>query len=147
MGYEDASRIDHELMGGSKDQGDVSFEYEVLDSAIRRIANTNPKRSREVASFFVDYRESIVNVSSVVKRGGYACYVVGNRTVNGIEIPTAEAIAAFFEMNGFTHVDTFQRNIPNKRMPSMNSPSNVPGQLGNTMKTEQIVICKRTMPR
>ena len=146
LGYKDANRIDNELMGGSRDQGDVSFEYEALDSAIRKIANTNPKRSREVASFFIDYRKSIMNVSSVVKRGGYVCYVVGNRTVNGIEIPTAEATAAFFEMNGFTHVDTFQRNIPNKRMPSMNSPTNVPGQLGSTMKTERIVICQRTMP-
>ena len=86
-----------------------------------------------------------MNVSSVVKRGGYACYVVGNRTVNGIEIPTAEATAAFFEMSGFTHVDTFRRNIPNKRMPSMNSPTNVPGKLGSTMKTEYIVICQKTM--
>ena len=145
LGYEDASRIDNELMGGSKDQGNVSFEYEALDSAIRKIANADPKRSREVASFFVDYRDSIMNVASVVKQGGYACYVVGNRTVKGIEIPTAEATAAFFEMNGFTHIDTFRRNIPNKRMPSMNSPSNVPGELGNTMKTEQIVICRKTM--
>ena len=50
-------------------------------------------------------------------------------------------------MNGFTHIDTFRRNIPNKRMPSMNSPTNVPGKLGSTMKTEHIVICQRNMPR
>ena len=147
MGYKNANRIDNELMGGSKFQGDVFFDYEALDSAIRIIADTNPKRSREVASFFIDYRKSIMNVSSVVKPGGYACYVVGNRTVNGMEIPTAEATAAFFEMNGFTHIDTFRRNIPNKRMPSMNSPTNVPGKLGSTMKTEHIVICQRNMPR
>ena len=144
LGYENANRIDNALMGGSKDQGDVFFNYEALDGVIRIIADTNPKRSREVTSFFVDYRDSIINVSSVVKRGGYACYVVGNRTVNGIEIPTAEATAAFFEMNGFVHIDTFKRNIPNKRMPSMNSPTNVPGQLGSTMKSEYIVVCRKT---
>ena len=146
LGYKDASRIDNELMGGSRDQGDNLFNYEALDSAIRIIADTNPKRSREVVSFFNDYRRSIMNVAYVVKRGGYACYVVGNRTVNGIEIPTAEATAAFFEMNGFTHIDTFRRNIPNKRMPSMNSPTNVPGKLGSTMKSEYIVVCRKTMP-
>ena len=146
LGYENANRIDNVLMGGSKFLGNVSFAYEELDSVIRNIANTNPKRSCEVASFFIDYRKSIMNVSAVVKRGGYACYVVGNRTVNGIEIPTVEATAAFFEMSGFTHVDTFRRNIPNKRMPSMNSPTNVPGKLGSTMKTEHIVICQKTMP-
>ncbi len=144
LGYENANRVDNKLMGGSKDQGDVFFGYEALDSAIHKIANANPKRSREVASFFIDYRKSIMNVSSVMKRGGHACYVVGNRTVNGVEIPTAEATAAFFEMNGFTHVDTLLRNIPNKRMPSVNSPTNVPGRLGSTMKTEKIVICRKT---
>ena len=147
LGYKKANRIDNALMGGSKDQGDVFFNYEALDSAIRMIADTNPKRSREVVSFFNDYRKSIMNVSSLVKPGGYACYVVGNRTVNGIEIPTAEATAAFFEMSGFSLVDTYQRNIPNKRMPLMNSPTNVPGKLGSTMKSEYIVVCQRNMPR
>ena len=144
LGYKHANRVDSELMGGSKDQGDIFFAYEALDSAIREIANANPKRSREVASFFADYRKSIRNVSSVVKPGGYACYVVGNRTVNGVQIPTAEATAAFFEMSGYRHVDMFQRNIPNKRMPSVNSPTNVPGMLGSTMKSEYIVICQKT---
>ncbi len=143
LGYTDANRIDNELMGGSKDQGHNSFDCQVLDSAIREISNANPKRSREVASFFIDYRKSITNVSSIVKPGGYACYVVGNRTVNGIEVPTAEATGAFFEMSGFSLVDTYQRNIPNKRMPSMNSPTNVPGKLGSTMKSEYIVVCQK----
>ena len=64
--------------------------------------------------------------------------------MKGLEIPTAESTVTFFEMNGFDHVDTFHRNIPNKRMPSMNSPSNVPGKLGKTMKSEIIVVCRKT---
>ena len=143
LGYEKANRVDNALMGGTKLGGDVSFGIERLDDVIREIAETDAKRSREVASFFVDYRRSIGNVANVVKPGGYACYVVGNRTVKGLEIPTAESTAAFFEMNGFEHVEMFHRNIPNKRMPSMNSPSNVPGKLGKTMKNEIIVICRK----
>ena len=144
LGYDNANRVDNALMGGAKLAGDVWFGIEELDDVIGKIANTDFRRAGEVASFFVDYRKSIGNVANVVKPGGYACYVVGNRTVKGLEIPTAESTAAFFEMNGFEHVDTFDRNIPNKRMPSMNSPSNVPGKLGKTMKTENIVICRRT---
>ena len=142
LGYENASRVDNELMGGKKLASVVSFGYKALDDVIDGIAEIDAKRSCEVASFFVDYRKSIENVASAVKRGGYACYVVGNRTVKGMEIPTAEATAAFFEMNGFKHVEMFRRNIPNKRMPSMNSPSNVPGKLGKTMKSECIVVCR-----
>ena len=143
LGYEKANRVDNALMGGTKLAGDVSFNVEELDDVIGEIAETDAKRSREVASFFVDYRRSIGNVAKVVKPGGYACYVVGNRTVKGMEIPTAESTAALFEMNGFEHVDTFRRNIPNKRMPSMNSPSNVPGKVGKTMKSEIIVVCRK----
>ncbi len=143
LGYENASRVDNELMGGTKLASKVSFDYKALNDVIDGIAEIDAKRSYEVASFFVDYRKSIENVASVVKRGGYACYVVGNRTVKGMEIPTAEATAAFFEMNGFKHVEMFRRNIPNKRMPSMNSPSNVPGKLGKTMKSEYIVVCRK----
>ena len=143
LGYENANRVDTELMGGSRLAEDVSFGIKELDDVIEEIARLDVKRASEVTSFFVDYRNSIKNVSAVVKPGGYTCYVVGNRTVKGSIVPTAEATAAFFELNGFSHVDTFRRNIPNKRMPSMNSPSNVPGKLGKTMKAEIIVICRR----
>lgn len=143
LGYEDANRVDNSLMGGSKLARDVRFGFEELDDVIGEIADVDATRAGEVASFFVDYRKSIGNIGNVVRPGGYVCYVVGNRTVKGLEIPTGESTAVFFEMSGFEHVDTFSRNIPNKRMPSMNSPSNVPGKVGKTMKSEMIVVCRR----
>lgn len=143
LGYDNANRVDNTLMGGARLTGDVRFQFDELDDVIAKIAEIDLKRASEVASFFVDYRRSICNVADVVIPGGYACYVVGNRTVKGYQIPTAESTAAFFEMNGFEHVDTFHRNIPNKRMPSMNSPTNVPGKLGKTMKSENIVVCRK----
>ena len=112
LGYENANQVDNSLMGGSKHSGDVSFGFEELDAAIGEIADADPKRAGEVVSFFVDYRSSIRNIAHVVREGGYVSFVVGNRTVKGLEIPTAESTVAFFEMNGFDHVDTFQRNIP-----------------------------------
>ncbi len=144
LGYDNANQVDNSLMGGGKLSSDVSFGFEELGDVIGEIGDINSRRAGEVASFFVDYRKSIGNVASVIKPGGYACYVVGNRTVKGLEIPMGESTAAFFEMSGFEHVDTFRRNIPNKRMPLMNSPSNVPGKLGKTMKSEIIVICRKT---
>ena len=143
LGYDNANQVDNSLMGGSKLADDVRFGFEELDDVIDEIADVDPRRAGEVASFFVDYRNSIRNVAGVVSPGGFACYVVGNRTVKGYQIPTAESTAAFFEMNGFEHVDTFHRNIPNKRMPSMNSPTNVPGKLGKTMKSEFIVVSRK----
>ena len=143
LGYPNANRVDQELMGGVTLTGGGSFGVPVLDDVLEEIADADSRRASEVRAFFKDYRDSIANVAEVVKPGGYTCYVVGNRTVKGVQVPTAESTAAFFEDSGFHHVATFQRNIPNKRMPSLNSPSNVPGITGKTMGTESIVVCRR----
>ena len=60
------------------------------------------------------------------------CYVVGNKTVKGVTLPTGEFVAHAFEGLGFRHRETIAKNIPNKRMPSGNSPS--------TMRREYIAI-------
>ena len=143
LGFADASRMDNLLMGGGKLDQTAKFGFQKLDSVIGRIAGIDERRAREVVSFFEDYRASIANVAAAVVNGGYACYVVGNRRVKGCQVPTAEATAAFFEENGFTTVEICTRNIPNKRMPAVNSPSNVPGEVGETMTKEQIVICRK----
>lgn len=98
---------------------------------------------RDVISFYEDYEHSINRVSMTLKKGGFACYVVGNRTVKGVNIPTDEITAQLFEDNNFRHIETIVRNIPNKRMPSRNSPSNVAGITAATMKNEFIVVCQK----
>jgi len=143
LGFADASRIDTMLMGGGKLKRVAKFGFPKLDDTIARIAEIDERRACEVASFFADYQASISHVATRVARGGHACYVVGNRTVKSCVIPTAEATAAFFESNGFTTEAMCTRNIPNKRMPAANSPSNVRGAIGKTMTTEKIVICRK----
>ena len=143
LGYADANRVDNVLMGGSKLDQVAQFGFRKLDSVIADIAKIDERRACEVASFFEDYRASIGNVAATMRHGGFACYVVGNRTVKGHEVPTAETTVAFFEENGFATVEIRTRNIPNKRMPAVNSPSNVPGKVGKTMTAEQIVICRK----
>ena len=49
----------------------------------------------------------------------------------------------FFENCGFEHINTFVRKIPNKRMPSKNSPSNEVGKLMATMSNEYIVVMRK----
>jgi hypothetical protein len=58
-------------------------------------------------------------------------------------LPADKAIERFFERNGFTNYQTFTRNIPNKRMPSKNSPSNVAGRTEETMSKEYIIIMRK----
>ena len=143
LGYASASRLDSMLMGGGRIAQLPTFGFPKLDRVIAKIAAIDERRACEVASFFADYRASIRHVAAVVKPQGHACYVVGNRTVKGQKVPTAEATAWFFGENNFKTVEIGHRQIPNKRMPAVNSPSNVRGEVGQTMTTEQIVICQK----
>ena len=132
-------------MGGVRRDSDSDFVLpsDCLHETLEKIGQVDVKRKSEVQSFFIDYKNSIDNVSKTLKKRGIACYVVGNRTVKGINIPTDLITKDFFESNDFKHLETIIRNIPNKRMPSQNSPSNIPGQTSTTMKNEFIVICEK----
>ncbi|WP_201779773.1 hypothetical protein [Acidiplasma aeolicum] len=135
--------IDKKLMGGIKLKSIPDFPSKTLNEAINIIASKNNKRALEVASFYNDLQMSIKNVSKIIKLNGYSCYVVANRTVSSVILPTSEAIKDFFEYYGFDHINTYIREIPNKRMPIKNSPTNVAGETMNTMLNEHIVVMKK----
>lgn len=143
LGHPQANQIDNKLMGGEKRKYIHEFKSDVLNDVLYTIQKEDKERVRDVISFYEDYEQSINHVSTTLKKGGFACYVVGNRTVKGVNIPTDEITAQLFEQNNFTHVETIVRNIPNKRMPSKNSPSNVVGETASTMKNEYIVVCQK----
>lgn len=143
LGFKSANQIDNILMGGKKRNHNHTFKSDLLNEVIYTIQKQDKERVRDVISFYEDYEKSIHNVSSTLKKGAFACYVVGNRTVKGVNIPTDEITVHLFKQNNFTHIETIVRNIPNKRMPSKNSPSNVVGETASTMKNEFIVVCQK----
>lgn len=143
LGFANANQIDNLLMGGKQKTESLNFDSSALNQKIKQISAKDEKRAAEVASFYFDYRQSINNVASLIKAGGFACYVVGNRKVKGVTIPTDEITADFFTANGFSHLETIVRNIPNKRMPAKNSPTNVTGEKDVTMSQEFIVVLQK----
>ena len=143
LDLKEANLVDKKLMGGLSNGHIPKFGCKPLDKAIKEISEVDNKRALEIASFYVDLEKSIHNVSTIVRRGGYVCYVVGNRRVKGVTLPTDKSIVSLFEQSHFTHVDTFIRAIPNKRMPSKNSPTNEPGKLDTTMLNEYIVVMRK----
>ncbi len=143
LGFEELNEVDKRSMGGVKKQEFRNFDFKPLDKVLSQIAQIDEKRVGDVVSFYIDYEKSIRNVSRVIKKGGVVAYVVGNRRVKGIEIPNDKITREFFERNGFRHVKTIIRAIPNKRMPKRNSPSNVVGMTDTTMNYEYIVILRK----
>ena len=142
LGIKDANKIDNKLMGGGRIKIE-KFGIKEVDTIIEKVNSIDNKRAQEVFSFYNDYFKSIKNVSTTLKKSSFACYVVGNRRVKGITLPTDKITKIFFEENGFKHVNTIVRNIPNKRMPKKNSPTNEIGKKETTMNNEFIVIMKK----
>ena len=114
-----------------------------MDNAISLIREVDEKRATEVMHFYSEYLASMRNVASIVESDGYVCYVVGNRTVKGVQLPTDQFTAWAFESSGFEYITTYLRDIPNKRMPSKNSPTNKAGQKVSTMHKEYLVVLKK----
>ena len=124
---------------------DISFDLPspLLYEFIERIKDIDKKRAKEVFSFYNDLYNSIQIIAKKVKSTGYVCFVVGNRRVKGLELPTDEISADFFKHHGFEHQITIIRAISNKRMPIENAPSNIKGRKDFTMRNEYIVILKK----
>lgn len=141
LGINNSKNIDNILMGNSKKL--LQLENILLNTILYQLNNIDRKRALEVEYFYSDYYSSISNVATRMKKNGFAIYVVGNRRVKGIELPTDEITKSFFEINGFEHIETIVRNIPNKRMPSRNSPTNEVGVTGSTMINEYIVVMQK----
>jgi len=135
-------KLDSLCLGGKKIKDNKQLPSDSLYKALNEIENIDPKRALEVYSFFYDYYLSIEQIVKTLNKNAYVCFVVGNRTVKGIQIEMDFITAEFFESFGLTLENIFVREISNKRMPSKNSPSNRTGKTSNTMLNEYIVIMR-----
>ncbi len=115
-----------------------------LKKTLDKISNIDSRRAKDVLSFYVDFDKCIKELHRITKVGAFMCFVVGNRTVKGVQIPTDEIILELFQAkNHYKHHNTFIRNIPHKRMPKLNSPTNISGNHAVTMNEEWIVIIEK----
>jgi len=138
LGIEYARKIDGMLMGGIKPKQNI--KNGLIADYISEINKVDNKRSLEVSAFYNDLENSIQKVAKSTRKGGKSIYVVGNRTVKNIQLPTDQFIAEKFEQNGFKHIITYERALSNKAMPSRNSPTNEAGKTVSTMLYEYIVV-------
>ena len=141
LGFKNARRLDGALMGGKK--AAALCDSAAVADHVRAIAQKDRERALDVSGFYSDLRRSICGVAAAIKKGGSVFYVVGNRTVKGVELPSDQFIAEEFESCGLSHVATVKRALSNKTMPLKNSPSNKSGKTASTMLFEHIVVCKK----
>lgn len=141
LDIQNARQIDNMLMGGRKTN--ENYKYGLMRHYINEVAKVSEKRALEVSAFYSDLENSIKDVAASVKKGGKIIYVVGNRMVKDVVLPTDQFIAEKFEENGFRHLLTYERLLANKAMPSLNSPTNKSGVKRSTMTREYIIVCEK----
>lgn len=139
-----ATGIDNELLGGKSFKSlDHSLSSEYLKESLNKIRKVDEERARDVLSFNVGLNDCLERAYKILKHGKYFCLVIGNRLVKQVRIPTDFIIAELAEKIGLNCEDIFVRNIPGKRMPIKNSPTNIAGKLEETMTKESIVILRK----
>jgi len=146
LGFDDelVRQMDKESLGGRPTS---NLEHDLgsatLIETLERIRSKDELRARDVLSFYVDFNDCVTEIDRISKHGAFLCFVVGNRTVKEINIPTDLIIAELFQKMGYIHHQTIVRSIPSKRMPKKNSPTNERGKLVTTMNEEYIVILQK----
>ncbi len=139
-----ASGVDNELLGGKATKNlEHSLNSNYLKDSLHKIAKIDEKRAKDVLSFYIGLNDCLKQAYKILKPKKYFCLVVGNRLVKQVRIPTDFIITELGEKIGFTCEDVFVRNIPGKRMPNKNSPTNIVGALEETMNRESIVILRK----
>ena len=141
----EASGVDNELLGG-KPTIDLknSLMSNYLKDSLEKINAKDPKRAKDVLSFYIGLNDCLKKAHQILKPNKYFCLVIGNRLVKQVRIPTDFIIAELAEHIGFNCENIVVRNIPGKRMPLKNSPTNITGELEETMTRESIVVLRKT---
>ena len=136
-------KVDERGLGGRLIHKEGELKSETLKRVLAEVGKADEHRAREVFAFFYDADKCLEQiVSSMVKGESHCCYVLANRTVKRVPVPCDiifTELAAEYKMK---HLTTLYRDIPNKYIPLVNAPENIPGKLGATMSKESIVVWK-----
>lgn len=143
MPADQVPKIDRTLLGGTlKDKELRETASPTLNKYIQEINAKDTKRALEVIQFYDDLYVVLKECYRLMKPDSYQVWVTANRTVKQIQLPTDVIISELYASLGVKKLAEFTRNIPNKRMPSRNSPTNKKGKTISTMKQEHIVLYK-----
>lgn len=142
------SEIDKQSMGGKTFEGldDEASDFLIASNTLREqvqvVKSSDKNKTNKILSFYNDFFvfiKSIVNVST----NTYVVMTVGNRTVAKTKIRMDEILKELFYSSGFEFVYKFDRNILNKRMPTINRTDKNTGHKYETMTKEYVIILKK----
>ena len=143
--------VDSIGLGGKQKKEFADLGSPLLDKTLKQVDKNdkelskkkNPTRAKDVYSFFSDLDKCLEQISTILKPNqSHCCFIVANRTVRRVKIPTDQIIVELGKKHGLKYHDTVYRTIANKAMAVKNAPENIVDFTGETMTRESIVIWK-----
>ncbi|SEW04161.1 DNA methyltransferase [Natrinema salifodinae] len=141
--YDEMRNVDKIGLGGSArklEPLETLEEWSPSLEATLDVLREKDGRAEDALEFFTDYYAVMEQVARVLKPGHPIAWVVANRTMSRVNIPTHLITTELCERIGFDHQHTLAREIPNKKLPLENAPENTPGVTGELMANENIVV-------
>ena len=142
--------VDSIGLGGKKKKEISDLDSPLLENTLNAVKQkdkvltkktNNLNRAADVFSYFHDLDLCLEQISKFLKPDqSHCCFVVANRTVRRIKIPTDQIIVELGKKYSLKHKDTIYRTIANKAMSIKNAPENIVDYAGETMTKESIVI-------
>jgi site-specific DNA-methyltransferase (cytosine-N4-specific) len=143
--YEEMKAVDKTGLGGSNRKLEPLDGLEGFSPALAETLDALRKkdgRATDAMQFFRDYFAVMKQVARVLRPGQPVAWVVANRTMSRVNVPTHLITRELCEQLGYDHHVTLPREIPTKTLPWSNAPENVPGQTGELMAKENIVVLR-----
>ena len=143
--------VDKVGLGGRCKKDEPDLDSATLRSTLKTVRandlkltkNKKPCRTEEVYAFFSDLDTCMGQIAEAMITGeSHCCFVVANRTVRRVKIPTDTITVELGRKWGFKLETIIKRTIPNKVMPTRNAPENESNNTGSTMTEESVVILK-----
>lgn len=136
-------KVDKHALGGRIFDKIENLESPTLDAKLVEIRKQDEYRAKETYAFFKDIDQCFTQIAKVMKkRKSTICFVLGNRTVKRVKVPTDQILIELGKKHGFVEPKRFHREIPSKAMPWLNAPENEVDMKGETISKESIVVWK-----
>lgn len=143
--YDEMKDVDKTGLGGRYNFLEPVSNLEEYSPTLKATLDTlreKDGRSDDALDFFRDYFAVMEQVGEITKTDQPVVWVVANRTMSRVNIPTHLITRELCESLDYEFDVNLPREIPNKTLPWENAPENVEGTKGNLMANENIVILR-----